>query len=329
MINQIANKRMPTNRSVSVNKPKNIVFNNNGKNNPRPDSRFITKLNGKFHTINLPEVGSFNGGIARYDKDKIICVYRRNEQSFSGCHLNNQYEMIDGSHFEFSMYRCTDPKLIWRDKELLIIYSSIHNVHDSQEYMCGSVALSYETGGRFSNNEEFRISTPDLHGRQKNWMPFNHDGNIYLIASVCPHIVYQLVDNNKCIKVYENDWSHPWMIGTQLRGNTNAVRIDDTSYLATFHTAMWHNNKYYYDNGFYLFSSAPPFKVMRCASRTYLPAEAACSNYFRKHNQIVCNFPVGMMVENDNVIISYGDNDSNLKIVEYKLSDVLRTMVKV
>jgi predicted GH43/DUF377 family glycosyl hydrolase len=92
---------------------------------------------------------------------------------------------------------------------------------------------------------------------------------------------------------------------------------------------MKYKGKFHYDNGCYLFSGKPPFNVLKCANRTYLPAEAACEKHFRKANEIVCIFPVGMIYEKNKVIISYGDNDTLVKIVEYDLEDLLDTMVDV
>jgi predicted GH43/DUF377 family glycosyl hydrolase len=60
-----------------------------------------------------------------------------------------------------------------------------------------------------------------------------------------------------------------------------------------------------------------------------LPADAACETPFRKQNEIACIFPIGMVRKKDKIIISYGDNDSVVKIAEYKLQDLLNTMVSV
>ena len=183
--------------------------------------------------------------------------------------------------------------------------------------------------GVFVDRPAFRISPINLEGRQKNWMPFTYNNKIHLIAHVNPHVIYELNDNNVCKKLYETKWKNPWMIKESLRGSTNAIRLDDGNYLSTFHTSMSHRGKLYYDNGCYIFSGKPPFNVLKCANRTYLPAEAACEKHFRKANDIVCNFPVGMIVEDNKVIISYGDNDTLVKIVEYKLEDLIKTMVDI
>jgi len=299
-------------------------------NNPRPHQRFLTKVNGNFHRLETPEEGSFNAGIVRYDKNKLICVYRPDEQSFIGCYLDNDYNILKDSYYSFNIKNCADPRLLWtKDGRLLMTYAYIDNFEFDKEYIRGTVIMEDRLSGKFVEDLSFRISPPDLKGRQKNWMPFNHNNKIYLISSVCPHEIYEFVDVNTCNKVYSTKWSNPWKIKENLRGSTNAVKLPDGNYLSTFHTSMRHKNKFYYDNGCYLFSGKPPFNVLKCSIRTYLPAEAACEPPFRKASEIVCNFPVGMIYENNKVIISYGDSDSVVKIVDYKIEDLLSTMVDV
>ena len=297
---------------------------------PRPHQRFLTKVNGKFHRLELPEKGSFNAGIIRYDKEKLICVYRPDENTFTGCYLDNNYNVFEDSYYNFNIERCADPRLLWtKDDQLLMVYAHVDNLEFEKEYIRGTIIMEDRFGGSFVEDISFRISPSETKGRQKNWMPFCHDDKIYLISSVCPHEVYELVDANTCNKVYSTKWSNPWRIKEHLRGSTNPVRLPDGNYLSTFHTAMKHNNKLYYDNGCYLFSGNPPFNVLKCSIKTYLPAEAACEPPFRKGSDIVCNFTVGMIYENNKVIISYGDSDSAVKIVEYRLEDLLNTMVDV
>lgn len=321
------NERKATNRNTRFSKTS--INNGENSNNIRPESKFLSKLNGRFKSLLLPEEGSFNAGIARLNEQKIVCIYRYDEYGFMACNLDNNYNIIPDSFFKLNITGCADPKLIWRNNELLVIYSSINGIDYEKEYMCGCVLIDRNISNNFIHGHQFRISPEELSGRQKNWMPFEFDGKIYLIASVFPHVIYELVDNYNCVKSFETSWNHCWFSDKQMRGNTNAVKLNDGNYLSTFHTVISCNNKQHYDNGFYVFEGKPPFKVIKCANRTYLPAEAACQKYYRNHNHILCIFPVGMILENGKIIISYGDNDSVVKIVEFKLEDVLNTMVKV
>lgn len=299
-------------------------------NKPRPDNKFLTKVNGKFFKIEMPQKGAFNAAIIRLNEEKIICVYRSDEYHFTCCYLDNDYKVINKSFYNLKIRNCSDPRLIWlENNKLLLVYSSVNNVSHEREYICGTIIMEDRNSGNFVDTNEFRISHEHMHGRQKNWMPFMYNNSIYLISSVCPHEVYHLNEKFECHKAYTTQWNSPWEIKEHHRGNTNAVLMGDGNYLCTFHTSSFHHGKHYYDNGSYIFSGNPPFNVLKCSNRTYLPAEAACEKHFRKENEIVCNFPVGMMLENNKVIISYGDNDSVVKIVEYKIEDFLNTMIDV
>jgi predicted GH43/DUF377 family glycosyl hydrolase len=296
----------------------------------RGNQKFLTKLNGNFHRISLPEKGAFNAAIVRYNEEKIICVYRSDEAHFVACYLDNNYNPIKDSFHNLKIKNCSDPRLIWlNDGSLFLVYSSIHNVSHEKEYISGTIIMDQKETGIFIDSQEIRISPESMSDRQKNWMPFIYDKKVYLVSSVCPHVIHSLDDDFKSKKAYQTNWSSPWFINMHHRGNTNAVMLDDGNYLATFHTSFLHKGMHYYDNGSYIFSGKPPFNVLKCSNRTYLPAESACEKHFRKESEILCNFPVGMMLENNKVIISYGDNDSVVKIVEYKVEDFLNTMVDV
>ena len=147
-------------------------------------------------------------------------------------------------------------------------------------------------------------------------------------------MIYELkiISNNEiiCEKRWKTNWYHPWFYKEFLRGNTNAVQMEDGNYLSTFHTVMrLGKSMHYYDNGFYVFEGKPPFKVLECANKTYLPAEDAIEPHFRKKNSITVCFPVGMVLEKDRILVSYGDNDSCVKILSTNLESVNHTLIKV
>lgn len=298
-------------------------------NQPRPDKNLLTTVEGKIHTLHLPEKGSFNPGIASYENDKYVMVYRPDEMSFTGCLLDHKFKLIPSYFHKFPMKNVADPRLLWiTDKKLLLVYSAVENY---KEFIGGSIIMDLDKSPVFVDSMQFRISPSDIEGRQKNWMPFVHEGKVYLVASVCPHIIYELSFYPKvtCKKVYETPWESPWPIKLGLRGNTNAILLDDGNYLATFHTSQYNGNICHYDNGCYIFEGKPPFKVIKCSSKTYLPADAAVHPHFRKANIIRCIFPVGLIKESERIIISYGDNDSIVKILDTSLDNLTNLMVEV
>jgi predicted GH43/DUF377 family glycosyl hydrolase len=285
----------------------------------RPKSQYLTTLLDKVTRLDLPH-GCFNAGIAPYSNNKYICVYRPDEYSFALAVLGNNFN-IDLA-LNLKVENCADPRLVWIGNKLLMVYSSIDE-ENGLECIRGAIVID---GAKFITAPEiFRIS-PKNGQREKNWMPFVHDGHVYLIASVKPHIIYELNLNTLVAeKQYETQWSDPWFCQESFRGNTNAIQLKDGNFLGTFHTVIKIGRMHYYDNGCYVFEGKPPFKVLRCANRTYLPAGSAVEPHFRKKDLILVNFPVGMIREDDKLLISYGDNDSAVKIMETTVQEMLDT----
>jgi predicted GH43/DUF377 family glycosyl hydrolase len=293
-------------------------------------SALVSLENKKVTRLDLPH-GCFNAGIATHPEGGYICVYRPDEYSFKACLLNKEYQVEKTHHHKFKFTNCADPRLIWfeNNTKLLMVYSSTTEGGISRECIRGTIIMDLNKSNQFMDNEPFRIS-PAGDERHKNWIPFVYENSVFLISNVIPHKIYELNTIEKtCEFKYENKWFSPWPIKESLRGNTNAARLNDGNYLGTFHTATWIDNRCHYDNGVYIFEGKPPFKVLKCSNKTFLPAEDAVEPHYRKSNSILCTFPIGMIVEDEKVIISYGDNDSSVKILETSLGDLKNLMVEV
>lgn len=345
-IKKFGTSKPPHNQSLSANKKLNIVNSNNKRayasgqnknfqqiqwieNQPRPDKSFLKTVPAKIINLLLPQKGSFNAAIAKYDSDKYAMVYRPDEFTFIGCLLDSNFRLIPSYFHKFPMYNVADPRLVWiDDSRLLMTYSA---VKDKKEYIAGSIVMDLKKSPVFFDGPQFRVSPETMPDRQKNWMPFVNDGKIYLISSVFPHTIYHLTLHPRleCKEVYKTDWDNSWPIKLTLRGNTNPILLEDGNYLSTFHTSQYNNNICHYDNGCYVFEGKPPFKVLKCSKTTFLPADAASEPHFRKAGIITCTFPIGMVREDNRLLISYGDNDSIVKILDTTVDDILNTMEEV
>lgn len=302
---------------------------------PKPRPNFIPQRNlhdrlttvpGAITRLPLPP-GSFNAALTKLPgTDRYVCVYRPNEESFAGCLLDPQLKIIHETHRNIVLKNCTDPRLVWIGQKLFLTYSAMDN---RVEYIRGGVLMDLDKSQAFLNPDTVRLS-PVTNDRQKNWTPFVHNSRVYLIASVKPHIIYELAQDLKTShQVYETPWLSPWFCPEFFRGNTNPVQLDDGNWLGTFHTVQVSGNMHYYDNGCYVFSGEPPFKVLRCSNRTYLRAEDAIEPHFRKAGHIEVCFPCGMVREGNRLLISYGDNDSAVKILGTTVDDMLATTLEV
>lgn len=282
--------------------------------------------------LDLPH-GSFNAGLVAIPfTDEFVMVHRPDEHSFAVSRLSADLQIIEKR--AIGIANCADPRLIWTPRgELLMVYSSYDTGSYKTECIRGAViAITDPITCAFCwrRPDPFRISLPG-ETRQKNWMPFVSDSRIFLVASVCPHLIYELPELGRfAVPFSEAAWDSPWFNTEFPRGNTNPVQLADGNFLGTFHTVVKNPaGLHYYDNGCYVFEPKPPFKVLRCGNRTYLPAEAASEPHFRKSGQIKVCFPVGMVRRGSNLWVSYGDNDSAVKILKTTVEEMLSTTVEI
>lgn len=315
------NQQVVTNK---INRPKVL-------NIKRPTTQFLTNVTTKTTKLILPEKGSFNAGILDLG-NKILCVYRPDEVQLVACFINNDFSVIPNSFYRFSLTYAADPRLILTPDNKVFMSYSKYETQNSNEHIDGNIIMDLNNSdSQIFLGQTIRISPKHIKERQKNWMPFVHNNNVYFIATVSPHAIYKvdLTGKNDSVLMYNENWQSHWFLKETHRGNTNAVLMNDGNYLCTFHTAMRKDNCHFYDNGAYIFEGNPPFRPIYSAYRTYLRAEAAREQHFRKEGLIICTFPVGMILREDNVLISYGDNDSCVKILETKLEDLKKTMLPV
>ena len=109
-----------------------------------------------------------------------------------------------------------------------------------------------------------------------------------------------------------------------MRGNTNGISIGDRV-LSVFHSVEWFKQKIYYDNGIYLFENKPPFKVIGHSNLPFLRGEDAIEPYARSRH-LKCIFPISLIQKGDEIMVSYGDNDSGGYILKTNYKDLTRNM---
>jgi predicted GH43/DUF377 family glycosyl hydrolase len=293
----------------------------------RPAAHNLYQVACKTHRLNLPD-GSFNASILDVD-DGFLLAYRPNEEKISLCFVDNDFRVDESSDFTLPLNCIADPRLIKTpDGRVLLSYSQ-YKYGSNQEYIAANFVLDLNKKKSLFCSETIRVSPFNLKPRQKNWMPFVCDNKIYFISNVIPHEIYELNIQKRAtsVKAYATLWNPNWLFGKDIRGNTNAIRLSDDVFMATFHTSTPLKSTLYYDNGCYTFEAKPPFRPIHCAKKTYMPAESATEPYFRKHHQIVCTFPCGMVKRGDKLFISYGDNDSCVKIMETTVGEMTSTLL--
>jgi predicted GH43/DUF377 family glycosyl hydrolase len=298
-------------------------------NDFRPNSLFLTKLVGNNKKLDLP-IGSFNGSILRLP-DKYLLVYRPNEYVFDAAFLDLDLNVIPNTTKRLNLNGdVADPRLIITPSNKVMVSYSRFNLVLNHEIICGSYIMDLNIGEDIIESDHFRISPVELFDRQKNWMPFVHDGKIFFISDVCPHRIYEYDEENKISNlIYETSYKNSWFNTHQLRGNTNCLRVSDDYYLTIFHTAQKIEICSFYDNGAYLFEAKPPFKPVMFSNRSIMPAEFAMEKHFRKMGEIECVFPISLHQEGNQILISYGDNDSAVRVFTTNLDEIASFMIRI
>lgn len=174
--------------------------------------------------------------------------------------------------------------------------------------------------------------------REKNWVPFDYEGQLHLSYSLSPHLVFQPIDNTRCcytVSVSQSDLNWRW---GELRGGTPAVKVDD-QYLAFFHSCIsfpsLHSNGQivpHYLMGAYAFSKDPPFEITHISSKPIIAKGFYSGQTYPYYWKPVCViFPCGILVEDECIWITYGRQDHEMwvaKIDRKTLRDSLKPVAQ-
>lgn len=163
--------------------------------------------------------------------------------------------------------------------------------------------------------------------REKNWAFFEHDGKLYAIYSISPHVVLQ-IEEDRVIQVHETANFFPWS-GGFLRGGTPPIyQPDRGTYLAFFHGNLPiprcnTHPEYVYSTGVYEFEAKPPFRVVRQSSGPILWAGE--QDRVPERPDVAVVFPAGAIrhPENSNRwVVSHGCADNRIELIEWDQEDI-------
>jgi len=178
---------------------------------------------------------------------------------------------------------------------------------------------------------------PQINKIEKNWTPFFCNGSIHYLYLIYPRKIFEVTEEAAgSLLSYCTDceqqlrpkdyscWRKEW---GQLRGGTPAVRISDQEYLAFFHSAFPdEKGKRWYVMGAYTFDAHPPHAMKRISSEPIL--FHGIYDTWTYHRVVRCVFPTGLVVQNDKVIVSCGENDTAVKIVTFDKEKLLESLVE-
>lgn len=164
---------------------------------------------------------------------------------------------------------------------------------------------------------------------QKNWSPFEWQGNLLLSYTINPHEILSLnLTKGTCKNIFSTEKSIPWKYGT-LRGSTPAQLVDG-EYLAFFHSGtilsstcsdrmeLWH-----YFMGAYTFSADPPFELTSISQDPIDTKGFYTYSYYLK--RVI--YPGGFVIEDDRLYLALGKDDNEVWIATLDLNDLKKSMI--
>ncbi len=175
--------------------------------------------------------------------------------------------------------------------------------------------------------------------REKNWVPFDYNGNLMLAYSLNPHVIFQpIIGTGSCMThaisndLINWDWGH-------LRGGTPALNMEDSEYLAFFHSSKpmltahsEGNTILHYFMGAYTFSATPPFEINRISpepivGKGFYSGTPYASYYWEKKQRVI--FPGGYLYDKDYIWIAYGREDHEIWIAKLHREGLMKSLIPI
>lgn len=173
------------------------------------------------------------------------------------------------------------------------------------------------------------LYTDDMSSLEKNWMPFEYEGELYFEYNISPHTILKCdMTTGYCYKIYETDTVESDIMSiNKLGGGSPSKLFTDTEgiigikgekyFLGFAHTRL--TDPVIRKNFFYVFEAVEPFSICMIGS------EIDVMDY-----KAEIEFGSGMVIKNNKkVIISCGISDCFGVLKEYDLVDLLKSLRKV
>jgi predicted GH43/DUF377 family glycosyl hydrolase len=153
---------------------------------------------------------------------------------------------------------------------------------------------------------------------EKNWQFFSHEGSLFFVYSIVPHIVVELDNSFRPVNEYRSELPLHWPWGEILRGGTPPIRRGDW-FLTFFHSHAAHRERdRRYAMGAYMFEAKPPFAIKAISPALLRASEQdeTLPNPSVPGWKPIVVFPVGLW-EEEEFKVALGVNDSFDAIAEF------------
>jgi predicted GH43/DUF377 family glycosyl hydrolase len=301
--------------------------------------------------IEFPEYpGAFNPSMIRWRGSVLMSfrLYKPQNGStnpFALVCLNENFEPISVPQvFELPFHnpvlpsKQQDPRLISVGERIFVVYNNILENVINREIRRMFIAEVFYDGEKFTMSKpeclvEFEEKSDMRY--EKNWVPFEYDGELLLAYSILPHrILRPLCGKGACQTVATSIGNIQWKWG-DLKGGTQAV-CDGDHYLAFFHSwidlpTVQSNGKKisHYFVGAYTFEAQPPFSITAMSPEPIVSENFYRPPYYKTWKPLRCIFPAGIIFDENYIWISYGRQDHEVWIAKLDKKALLQSLIPV
>lgn len=263
-------------------------------------------------------------GMARLDDnfDVISPVYKLNVPPCPLNGLSKQY----------------DPRMIVIQNRLYIVYNNIISNSVSQEVRRMFLAEVYSDGVYFYTGIPeglFNFEGEKESRWEKNWMPFDYNGELCFVYSLTPHrILKSVLDKDYWGLFAVSQAKIDWKWGYP-RGGTQAY-LNGDKYLAFFHSSInmatvQSNgiNFPHYFFGAYTFASEPPFQITHISPEPIIGKGFYSGTPYKTWRPLRVVFPDGYVFDDEFIWILCGKQDHEIWVVKLDKRKLLESLVPV
>lgn len=235
--------------------------------------------------------------------------------------------------------RAEDGRLLTVGNKLYMVYSdNIDKTISKGGFRVYLTELEWN-GSRFvAKNVEGLMRFPNATSqkREKNWVPFDYKGNLFLSYSIDPHLVLRpLIGSNTCEPFSLSKGVFDWDWGV-LRGGT-AATIENDEYLSFFHSSIdmaslqsQGKKMAHYFMGAYTFRAEPPFEITKISAAPIIGKKYYSGTTHKPYwKPVRVVFPCGFVSSDKYIWVSYGRQDHEIWITKLDKEALFNSLIPV
>lgn len=215
-----------------------------------------------------------------------------------------------------------DPRIFTFREEEWVIGNSLGL--STQKYPCINTMCLFKVLDPINS---FKLLLPPSHvnnkQRQKNWSPFEHNGELYCEYSIQPHIIIKVdIKSGLTTEIYKTGENCQEITSdNSLKGGTPPIIINNSNSFPNlpdkFYLSIGHTRNFgQYLHFFYAFEINPPFSILQI------------SDLFKLDGSERIQFASGISAEENMIYVSYGVDDCSNKISRFNFDDVFEMLKK-